>query len=57
MMLVKILEFSSNWWVRFGRNPHDRYRYTTARSLLRFHRRAVRKQDEAALASSWLDPV
>jgi len=28
MMLVKILEFGSNWWARFGRNPHDRYRYT-----------------------------
>ena len=27
-MLVKILEFGSNWWARFGRNPHDRYRYT-----------------------------
>ena len=28
MMLVKILEFGSNWWARFGRDPHDRYRYT-----------------------------
>jgi len=27
-MLVKILEFGSNWWARFGRDPHDRYRYT-----------------------------
>jgi hypothetical protein len=25
MMLVKILEFGSNWWARFGRDPHDRY--------------------------------
>jgi len=28
MMLVKILEFGSNWWARFGRDPHDPYRYT-----------------------------
>jgi hypothetical protein len=28
MMLVKILEFGSNWWARFGGDPHDRYRYT-----------------------------
>jgi hypothetical protein len=28
MMLVKILEFGSNWWARFGRDPQDRYRYT-----------------------------
>ena len=28
MMLVKILEFGSNWWARFGRDPLDRYRYT-----------------------------
>ena len=28
MMLVKILEFGSNWWARFGRDPHDSYRYT-----------------------------
>jgi len=28
MMLVKILEFGSNWWARFGRDSHDRYRYT-----------------------------
>jgi len=27
-MLVKILGFGSNWWARFGRDPHDRYRYT-----------------------------
>ena len=27
-MLVKILEFGSNWWARFGRDPQDRYRYT-----------------------------
>lgn len=27
-MLVKILGFGSSWWVRFGRDPHDRYRYT-----------------------------
>jgi hypothetical protein len=27
-MLVKILEFGSNWWTRFGRDPLDRYRYT-----------------------------
>ena len=28
MMLVKILGFGSSWWTRFGRDPHDRYRYT-----------------------------
>lgn len=28
MMLVKILGFGSNWWARFGRDPHDRYRYS-----------------------------
>ena len=28
MMLVKIMEFGSNWWARFGRDPQDRYRYT-----------------------------
>lgn len=28
MMLVKVLEFGSNWWARFGRDPHDRHRYT-----------------------------
>ena len=28
MMLVKILQFGSNWWARFGRDPQDRYRYT-----------------------------
>ena len=28
MILVKILEFGSNWWARFGRDSHDRYRYT-----------------------------
>jgi hypothetical protein len=28
MMLVKILGFGSSWWARFGRDPHDRYRYT-----------------------------
>ena len=28
MMLVKILEFGSNWWARLGRDPQDRYRYT-----------------------------
>ncbi|MGD0466751.1 MAG: hypothetical protein ABSA54_00090 [Terriglobales bacterium] len=28
MMSVKILEFGSNWWVRFGREHDDPYRYT-----------------------------
>ncbi len=28
MMLIKILEFGSNWWARLGRDPYDRYRYT-----------------------------
>jgi len=28
MMLVKILEFGSNWWARFGRDSHDHHRYT-----------------------------
>src|ERR1043165_5754822 len=27
-MLVKILGFGSNWWARFGRDLHDRYRFT-----------------------------
>lgn len=27
-MLVKILGFGSSWWCRFGRDPHDRFRYT-----------------------------
>jgi hypothetical protein len=27
-MLVKILGFGSSWWARFGRDLHDRYRYT-----------------------------
>ena len=27
-MLVKILKFGSNWWTRFGRDPHDRHRFT-----------------------------
>lgn len=27
-MLVKILNFGTNWWARFGHDPADRYRYT-----------------------------
>jgi len=27
-MIVKILQFGSNWWARFGRDPNDRYRFT-----------------------------
>ena len=27
-MLVKILNFGSNWWARFGEDVHDRYRFT-----------------------------
>ncbi len=27
-MLVKVLNFGSNWWSRFGRDPRDRYRFT-----------------------------
>lgn len=27
-MLVKVLNFGSNWWVRFGRDPEDAYRFT-----------------------------
>jgi len=27
-MIVKILQFGSNWWARFGRDPRDRYRFT-----------------------------
>ena len=27
-MLVKILDFGSNWWSRFGRNPADPLRFT-----------------------------
>jgi hypothetical protein len=28
MMLVKILNFGTNWWARFGQDPQDPYRYT-----------------------------
>lgn len=28
MMLVKILEFGSNWWARFGREANDPWRFT-----------------------------
>lgn len=27
-MLVMPLRFGSSWWARFGRDPHDRYRFT-----------------------------
>lgn len=27
-MIVKILQFGSNWWARFGRGMNDRYRFT-----------------------------
>ena len=27
-MLVKILNFGSNWWARFGQDVHDRHRFT-----------------------------
>jgi hypothetical protein len=27
-MIVKVLEFGSSWWARFGRDPNDRYRFT-----------------------------
>ena len=27
-MLVKILNFGSNWWARFGKDVNDRYRFT-----------------------------
>jgi hypothetical protein len=27
-MLVKVLNFGSNWWSRFGRDPHDGLRFT-----------------------------
>jgi hypothetical protein len=27
-VLVKILNFGSNWWARFGQDLHDRYRFT-----------------------------
>jgi hypothetical protein len=27
-LLVKTLRFGSNWWVRFGRDPDDPYRFT-----------------------------
>ncbi len=27
-MMVKVLEFGSNWWARFGRDCNDRYRFT-----------------------------
>jgi hypothetical protein len=28
MMPVKVISFGSNWWARFGRDIHDRYRFT-----------------------------
>lgn len=27
-MLVQIVNFGTNWWARFGRDPSDRYRFT-----------------------------
>jgi hypothetical protein len=27
-MIVKVLQFGSHWWPRFGRDPNDRYRFT-----------------------------
>jgi hypothetical protein len=27
-MLVKVLNFGTNWWARFGHNPHDPWRFT-----------------------------
>jgi hypothetical protein len=27
-MLVKVLSFGTNWWARFGRDPHDPWRFT-----------------------------
>ena len=57
MMLVKILEFGSNWWARFGRDPHDRYRYT--RHAAYFNSTGVRcgSKMRRYWISSWLDPV
>ena len=57
MMLVKILEFGSNWWARFGRDPHDRYRYTRHAAYFNSTGLLLRKQDEAPLDRSWLDPL
>jgi hypothetical protein len=28
MMPVTVISFGSNWWARFGRDVHDRYRFT-----------------------------
>jgi hypothetical protein len=28
MMRVRVISFGSNWWARFGRDVHDRYRFT-----------------------------
>ena len=57
MMLVKILGFGSNWWARFGHDPHDRYRYT--RDAAYFNSTGVRcgQQDEALLMVPRLDSV
>lgn len=27
-MLIQVLSFGTNWWARFGRDPHDPYRFT-----------------------------
>ena len=42
MMLVKILEFGSNWWARFGRDPQDRYRFTRHAAYSQLRGRALR---------------
>jgi hypothetical protein len=36
MMLVRILEFGSNWWARFGRDPHNRHRHNRHAAYLNF---------------------
>jgi hypothetical protein len=52
MMLVKILEFGSNWWARFGRDPHDRYRYT--RHAAYFNSTGVRRGNK--MRRYWVVP-
>ena len=52
MMLVKILEFGSNWWARFGRDPHDHYRYT--RHAAYFNSTGVRSRNK--MRRYWVVP-
>lgn len=52
MMLVKILGFGSSWWARFGRDPHDRHRFT--RHAAYFNSTGVRCGNE--VSRHWVLP-